>query len=435
MKIELAYGRKGLVVDFPDHLNLDVVRPEHVEALTDQKATIEDALLRPINATPLQEMVRDASRVGIVVNDITRPTPYRIILPVLLRQLQSVPDEHMLVLVATGTHRPNTQAELHEMLGDEIVDRYRIVQNNALDPSSHEFVGTTGSGNTIWLHKAYLECDVRILTGFIEPHFFAGFSGGGKAVMPGLALLETVLRNHDAKKMDHPKATWAITYGNPIWEEIQEAASLAPTFLLNVTLNRNREITGVFAGDFREAYDRGCTAVKKSAVVAVQRPYDVVVTCNSGYPLDLNLYQSVKGISAAAQIVKDGGAIVAVADCWDGIPDHGEYSELLREAESPESLLRTIRGRGFVRQDMWQAQVHALICLKADVYFHSHNLSDRQIERAFFKPCSSVERTINELLHKYGPDARICVLPEGPQVIPYISRLGDSSKSSSTVRA
>jgi nickel-dependent lactate racemase len=287
-------------------------------------------------------------------------------------------------------------------------------------------VGTTGGGNAIWLHKAYLECDVRILTGFIEPHFFAGFSGGGKAVMPGLALLETVLRNHEAGKMDHPKATWAVTYGNPIWEEIQEAVSLAPpSFLLNVTLSRNAEITGVFAGDFREAYERGCATVKKSAMVAVGKPYDVVVTCNSGYPLDLNLYQSIKGISAAARIVKDGGAIIAVADCWDGIPDHGEYGQLLREAESPASLLRTIRSQGFARQDMWQAQIHALICLKADVYFYSRNLSDRQIEGAFFKPCSGVEKTIDELLHKYGPDARLCVLPEGPQVVPYISLPGD----------
>jgi nickel-dependent lactate racemase len=425
VKIELAYGREGLEIDLPDGLNVDVVRPKHIEGLTDQRAAIEEVLLRPTNARPLREMASGASRVGIVVNDVTRPTPYKIILPVLLRELQGVPDEHILFLTATGTHRPDTEAELREMLGDAVVDRYRVVQNDARDPSLHKLVGTTGSGNAIWLHRAYLECDVRILTGFIEPHFFAGFSGGGKAVMPGLALLESVLRNHDAKKMDHPKATWAVTYGNPIWEEIQEAASLAsPSFLLNVTLNRNREITGVFAGDFREAYDQGCTAVKQSAMVAVGKPYDVVVTCNSGYPLDLNLYQSVKGISAAAQIVKDGGAIIAVADCWDGIPDHGRYGELLREAESPESLLRTIRGQGFARQDMWQAQIHALICLRADVYFHSRNLSDSQIESAFFRPCSSVERTIAELLHKYGPDARICVLPEGPQVVPYISRAG-----------
>lgn len=161
-------------------------------------------------------------------------------------------------------------------------------------------------------------------------------------------------------------------------------------------------------------------------MAAATKPYDIVVTSNAGYPLDLNLYQSVKGVSAAAQIVKDGGAIIAVADCWDGIPDHGEYAGLLLEAESPESLLKTIRRRDFLRQDTWQAQVHALICQKADVYFHSHNLSDGQIEAAFFKPCSNVEETIEELLHKYGRDASICILPEGPHTIPYISSTADA---------
>jgi nickel-dependent lactate racemase len=214
-----------------------------------------------------------------------------------------------------------------------------------------------------------------------------------------------------------------VTDGNPIWEEIQQAASLAPpSFLLNVALNREKEITAVFAGDFRKAHEQGCAYVKKNAMAAVRKLYDIVVTSNSGYPLDLNLYQSIKGMSAAAQVVKEGGAIIAVADCWDGIPDHGEYGKLLREAESHNSLLRTVRQEDFMRQDMWQAQLHGLICQKADVYFHSHNLSDEQIERAFLKPCSRVEEAIEELLQKYGQDASICVLPEGPQTIPYVSQ-------------
>jgi len=423
VKIKLAYGKEGLNINLPDSLNVEVVEPRYREGLPDQAAAIEDALLRPIDSKPLRDLAKQSDTVGIVVNDITRPTPYRIILPVLLRQLCSVPDERILLFNATGTHRPNTEAELREMLGDEVLSRYRIIQNDSKDRSSHKSVGTTKSGNEIWLHKEYLDCDIRILTGFIEPHLFAGFSGGGKAVMPGLALLESILKNHSDKNINHPKATWGVTSGNPIWEEIQQAASLVPpSFLLNVTLNRDKKITSVFAGDFRKAHEQGCAYVKKNAMVAVRKPYDIVVTSNSGYPLDLNLYQSIKGMSAAAQVVKEGGAIIAVADCWDGIPEHGEYCELLLEAESPESLLKTIRKQDFTRQDMWQAQVHALICQKADVYFHSHNLSDEQIERAFLKPCSRVEETIDELLHKYGQDASICVLPEGPQTIPYVSQ-------------
>jgi len=423
VKMKLAYGKEGLDISLPDYLNVDVIEPKYTEGLPDQVGAIKDALRRPVDSKPLRDLAEQSVTVGIVINDITRPMPYTIILPILLRELRSVPDERILLFNATGTHRPNTEGELREMLGDEVLNRYRIIQNDAWDRPSHKFVGTTKSGNKIWLHKAYLDCDIRILTGFIEPHFFAGFSGGGKAIMPGLALLETVLRNHSASNIDHPKATWGVTYGNPIWEEIQEAASLVlPSFLLNVTLNREKKITGVFAGSFRRAHEQGCAHVKKNAMVAVRKPYDIVVTSNSGYPLDLNLYQSVKGMSAAAQVVKDGGAIVAVADCWDGVPDHGQYGELLREAESPESLLKKIRKQGFIRQDMWQAQVHALICQKADVYFHSHNLSDEQIERAFLKPCSRVEETIEELLHKHGRGASICVLPEGPQTIPYVSQ-------------
>ena len=423
MRIKLDYGKEGLEINLPDSLNIDVVEPMYKEGLPDQGAAIEDALLRPIDSKPLCDLVRHSDTVGIVFNDITRPTPYKIILPILLRELGSIPDERILLFNATGTHRANTQAELRDMLGDEVLRRYRIIQNDAMDKPSHKSVGTTESGNEIRLHKEYLDCDTRILTGFIEPHIFAGFSGGGKAVMPGLALLETVLRNHSVSNIDHPKATWGVISGNPIYEEIRQAVSLAPpSFLLNVALNRKKEITAVFAGDFRRAHEQGCAYVKNNAMTAVEKPYDIVITSNSGYPLDLNLYQTIKGMSAAARVVKKGGSIVVVADCWDGIPDYGEYCKLLSEADSSESLLRTVHQEGFFRHDMWQIQLHGLICQKADVYFHSHNLSDEQIKRALLKPCSKVEETIEELLHKYGRNASICVLPEGPQTIPYVSQ-------------
>ncbi|MHC4558990.1 MAG: nickel-dependent lactate racemase family protein [Planctomycetota bacterium] len=226
---------------------------------------------------------------------------------------------------------------------------------------------------------------------------------------------------HSVKNLDNPKASWGIMQGNPVWEEIIEAASMSPsTFLLNVTLNRDKQITRVFAGDLEQAYKQGCTFVKKNSMVPIKEPYDIVITSNSGYPLDLSLYQSIKGISAASQIVKKGGSIIVAADCWDGIPDHGKYGGLLLDADSPENLLETIRTPGFSMQDMWQAQIHALISQKADVYFYSENLSDEQIIGALLKPCHSIEATVNKLVHKYGPEASICVLLEGPQTIPYI---------------
>ena len=426
MKIKLAYGIKGLDIHLPDNLNVTVVESKHIRAFENQAESVRDALRQPIAAKPLKGSVKSTQKVAIVFNDITRPTPYQIILPVLLDELNHVPDDHIILLNANGTHRSNTGAELREILGYEIVNRFRIFQNNALDPDSYTFVGTTKSGNEIWLHKEYVDSDIRILTGFIEPHFFAGFSGGGKACMPGLALLETILRNHSVRNLDDPKATWGTTRGNPVWEEILEAASMVPrTFLLDVTLNRDKEITGVFAGDLEESHRQGCSFAKQSAMIPVKEPCDIAISCNSGHPLDLNLYQSIKGISAAAQIVKEGGSIIMAADCWDGIPEHGEYARLLLEADNPEHLLQTIRSHGFSVQDMWQAQIQALVLQKANVYFYSKNLSDEQVMGAMLRPCHSIEATVDELIREYGRDASICVLPEGPQSIPYIDNTRD----------
>jgi len=421
VKIKLAYGKKGLSLCLPDDLDVEVIEPGYVEGLPDQAKAVQDALRQPIESKPLKQLVKSSDRVGIVFNDITRPTPYKIILPVLLEEL-NLPDDRIVLLNATGTHRPNTETELRGMLGDEILDRFRIIQNDAQERHSHTLAGTTKSGNDIWIHTELLECDVRILTGFIEPHFFAGFSGGGKACMPGMALLETVLRNHCVEHLDHPMSSWGITHGNPVWEEIFEATSMvSPTFLLNVTLNRDQKITAVFAGNLEKAHEQGCKFVKENAMVAVKEPFDIVIAGNSGYPFDLNLYQAVKGMSAAFQVVKKAGSIIVAADCWDGIPEHGEYSRLLLEATSPENLLQTIRSPGFQRQDMWQAQIQALISQKIDVYFYSENLSQEQIMGALLKPCQSIETTVDRLARKYGHQASICILPEGPHTIPYIS--------------
>jgi nickel-dependent lactate racemase len=421
-KIKLDYGRDGLEITLPDSLRVDIIQPKHKKALPDQAGAVDDALLNPIDSKPLPELISKSGNVGIVFNDITRPTPYKIILPVFLRWLENIPDKQISLFNATGSHRANTQAELRNMLGDEVVKKYRIVQNDAHDKPSHKSVGTTESGNEIFLHKDYLDCQTKILTGFIEPHIFAGFSGGAKAAMPGLALIDTIIRNHSVGNIDHPNSTWGVTSGNPIFEQIRQAALMAPpTFLLNVTLNRQKQITSVFAGDFRTAHDQGCEYVRKNAMAAVEKPYDIVITSNSGYPLDLNLYQSIKGMSAAARIVKKGGSIIMASDCWDGIPDHGRYNRFLSESDSYEALLKMVHEEGFFEHDMWQAQLHGLICRKAHVYFHSRNLSDEKIKNAFLNPCPNIEQTVEELLNKYGRNASVCVLPEGPQTIPYIA--------------
>jgi len=265
-----------------------------------------------------------------------------------------------------------------------------------------------------------MEAEVKILTGFIEPHFFAGFSGGGKAVMPGIAGQVTILGNHDAGMIGDPRATWGVTWGNPIWEEAREAALRTdPTFLLNVTLNRDKASTGVFAGDLDPAHQAGIDFVRRTAMVPIAEPFDIVITTNSGYPLDLNLYQSVKGMSAAAEAVRPGGAIIIAAECWDGIPDHGLYGQLLREASSPADLLEKILAWDEPRQDQWQAQIQARVQQKATVYVYAGHLSDEQIRGALLEPCRDIPALVEVLRGQYGRHARIAVMPEGRQTVPY----------------
>lgn len=422
MKVSLAYGKRGLQIEVPDELRAQVVEPRFRPALEDPLGSLREALRTPIDSPPLRDLAAGARRVGIVVNDITRATPNAVIIASIAEELAFLDDEQIVLFNATGTHRTNSDTELNEILGEDAFRRFRVVQNDARDAGDHATVGRSRSGNDIRIHRELLDCDLKILTGFIEPHFFAGFSGGGKALMPGMAGLSTIMHNHCAANMDDSRSTWGVTEGNPVYEEVQEAASMVEgSFLLNVALNRDKRITAVFAGDLREAHRRGCRYVKEASMVPVAAPFDVVVTSNSGYPLDLNLYQSVKGMSAAAGIVKQDGAIVVAAECWDGIPEHGEYGRLLAGAESPARLLETIRSEGFHRQDMWQAQIHATIVERARVYFHSDSLSDAQLEAAFLRPCPSIEETIGFLAAERGKDFSLCILPEGPVTIPYFA--------------
>jgi nickel-dependent lactate racemase len=271
------------------------------------------------------------------------------------------------------------------------------------------------------INRTFMAADVRILTGFIEPHFFAGFSGGPKGVLPALAGAESVLTNHGREMIAHPNATWGVIAGNPIWEEMREVALRTnPTFLLNVTLNTRREITGVFAGEMLAAHAAGCAFVRDKAMAPVDEAYDIVITTNSGYPLDQNLYQAVKGMSAANQVVRDGGAIIIAAACADGLPDHGRYAALLAEAGSPQGVLEMLARPGFSEQDQWQVQIQALIQLRAEVHVYSDGLSDSQITGALFTPCRSIEQTVACLQEKYGPQARLCAIPDGPQTIAYV---------------
>ncbi len=424
MIVDLAYGHTGLAIDLP--ATAHVIRPRFTPGLPDETAALGDALRRPIASPPLAALVRAGDSVVIVHTDITRATPNHRMLPVLLAELENagVRRDDITLLNGLGTHRRQTEAELRAMLGDFIVENYRCLQHSCFDEANLVSLGVTSLGHPVRVNRAYLEADVRILTGFIEPHFFAGFSGGPKAVLPSLAGSESVFSNHGLSMIGHPRATWGVTAGNPIWKEMAEAALLTrPTFLLNVTLNTRKEITGVFAGDMLAAHAAGCEFVRASSMVEVAEPYDIVITTNSGYPLDQNLYQAVKGMSAAAQIVRDGGAIIMAAACADGLPDHGQYAALLAQGRSPQGVLDLISQPGFSEHDQWQVQVQAQIQLRAQVFVYSDGLSDDQITRALFTPCRDIPTTVADLQRRFGPNARICVLPDGPMTIPYLDVL------------
>ena len=421
MIVNLAYGRTGLPVEFPDD-RTTVIEPTYVDGLPDQAGAVRQALEHPVGSAPLRDRVRPDQTVAISVCDVTRPMPSATVLPVVLEALSHVPADRIAIMIASGTHRATTRDELVEMLGADIVDRNRIVVHDAFDEAQLVSLGEVDGGVPVWLNRTWVEADVRITTGFVEPHFFAGFSGGPKMVAPGLAGFETIMRLHDAEMIGSPRARWGVIEGNPIHDGIRAiAARSGVDFSVDVAINRDRRITHVAAGELFAVHRAVREVVRRNAMQAFARPFDVVVTTNSGYPLDQNLYQTVKGLSAAAQVVKPDGTIVCASACADGYPDHGEYLDILTRRDSPDGLLDMINAPGHNRHDQWEVQVQAQIQQRADVLLKTDGLSADQVRAAHLTPIDDVGAATREALSRSGPDARVCVLPEGPQTIPYLA--------------
>ena len=417
-QVQLAYGKTGLPVNVPD--SAIVVEPRHLPALADDKAAVLAAMRNPQGTPPLKSMVGKDDTVAIVISDITRPTPNHKLVPWIMEELDHVPRENFVIINGLGTHRANTQEELAGMLGWDIVNTVRIENHDAFDDAKLVRVGRTSYGSEVYFNKTYVEAKFKIVTGFIEPHFFAGFSGGPKGINPGVAGIKTILDFHNAEMIGHPLSTWGVIEGNILQDAATQNCLMAkPDFMLNVTLNGEKQITGVVAGDVIAAHREGCKFVKETAMYAVDEPFDIVVTTNSGYPLDQNLYQTVKGMSAAAQIVKQGGAIISASECSDGVPDHGNYAKILKMRDTAGELLEMICDPEFCLFDQWQVQVQAMVQLKADCYLFS-TLDPQIVKNAKFTPIDSVEATLQQLCQKIGPQVRVAVLPLGPLTIPYV---------------
>jgi nickel-dependent lactate racemase len=365
-------------------------------------------------------LIGPGERVAVVIPDLTRPFPCSRVLPWLFSEIAHVKPEQVIIIIGTGSHRAATPEEAASLVGREIAARYRVVNHNAHDPAGLATVGRTSDGREVRMDRRYVEADRRLVLGFIEPHFMAGFSGGYKGVFPAVAGIDAIKHYHRAAVIGDPRSTWGVLDGNPTQEQIRFNGALVPVdFLINVTLNRQREIAGFFCGAVLEAHRRGCAFARQTAMVARRKPYPIVVTSNSGAPLDQNLYQAVKGISAAAQIVADGGLIIVAARCQDGFPAHGNFRRLLQEHTSPRALLDTILQDGFAMFDQWQAQLLALTLLKARVGVYSEIPAD-DIRRSHLEPVEDIRKRVVAELDRVGADARIAVLPEGPMTIPYL---------------
>ncbi len=419
MRVDLAYGQGYLPVEFPKG-RTTVISPSHTPGLPNEREAVIRALENPIGAPPLHESIKRTDRVCISFSDITRATPNERIIPWLLEHLTHVPRENITLLNQLGTHRPNTRAELEKLLTPAVVANYRVLNHEPENPLAHVQLGTMHDGTPALINRHVVEADVRIITGFIEPHFFAGFSGGIKGICPGTAALETVMSNHGARNIGDPNATFGVTIGNPLWEELRDVAlRVGSSFVLNVTLNEQRQITAVYAGDIIEAHKVGIEFVRRSAMQRVGTPFDVIVTTNSGYPLDMNLYQGVKGMSAGARIIKPGGTLILACECREGVPGGSPLDKLLRSASSPEEILAMLATPGFVRPEQWQAQIQALVQRKAKVLVYS-SLPDEVIRAAHLTPCHDIEAAVKEELSRRGADAQVAVLPQGPLTIPYL---------------
>jgi nickel-dependent lactate racemase len=419
MITELRYGRDGLQVELPDANVAAVLRQRQLPSLQDPVAATRDALSDPIDCAPLAEIADGRANACIVVSDITRPVPNPVILPPILQTLAQVgiPAERVTILIATGLHRPATDDEIREILGDEVlVSGVQVVNHRASNEAEQVHLGETSRGTPAFVDRIYMDADLRILTGLVEPHLMAGYSGGRKAICPGVAGCHTIMAFHGPQLLEPPEARAGNLVDNPVHEEALAVADLAggADFIVNVTLDEERAITGVFAGDMRAAHEAAMARCEQQAKVVLDEPADIVVTSGGGYPLDLTLYQSTKGIVAADLICREGGTIIIAQENAEGLgsPD---FARLICQ-QDVHACIRDALRTGEICIDTWQLHVVEKALRRCNVISVS-DLPAEDAERTPFESARTVEEAVDRALAEHGSDARIAVVPEGPYVL------------------
>lgn len=423
MRVKLEYGKTGLDVELPGARVVRSLGYQSCEPLADPAAVLAEKLRQPTGTAPLAELARGRKSACILICDITRPVPNRLILPQLLSTIEAagVPREKITILIATGLHRPNVGDELVELVGPEIVANYRIENHHGTVLAEHTYLGDSPRGVPIWIDTHYVEADLKITTGLIEPHLMAGFSGGRKLICPGIAALETVKVWHGPKFLEHPNADCGILDGNPVHEENTWIGRRAGCdFIVNTVIDAERQILSIVAGDMEQAFLEGVDFVRKIVVDTVPEPVDVVVTSSAGYPLDTTFYQCVKGMTGALPIVKQGGTIILAASLSEGIGSP-EFQSLFDDNPNLEVFVERILGKDYFVMDQWQLEELAKVCRKAEVRVVSDGLPPAVLDKLFVRSAASVEAAVAESLAKHGPNATIAVIPKGPYVLAQVA--------------
>lgn len=423
MRVKLEYGRQGLYAELPDERIVRTLAYKDATPLADPEAALLAVLNQPNGTPPLAELARGRKDACIVICDITRPVPNEMILQPMLRILEEagIPRGKITILVATGLHRPNEGAELVEMVGQHIFDNYAIVNHHGQELAEHTYLGDSPRGVPIWIDSRYVQADLKITTGLIEPHLMAGYSGGRKLICPGIAALETVKVWHGPDFLEHPNADCGILEGNPVHEEnTWIGRHTGCDFIVNVVIDSQRRPLKFVAGDMVAAFEEGVRFVRGVVRDTVDEPVDIVVTSCAGYPLDTTFYQAVKGLTGALPIVKQGGTIIMCASLTEGIGSP-QFQQLFVENANLEIFVERILGKDYFVMDQWQLEELAKVCRKAKVKIVSDGLPADTINGLFVEAAPSIEEAVAESLVEYGPAARIAVIPKGPYVLAQVA--------------
>jgi lactate racemase len=420
MKVTLKYGTEGIFLDIKETPGfVGVLIPSEPDPLSYPEDAVGRSLWNPITSKPLAEIARGRKTACILISDITRPVPNPMILSSILEvvEAEGIPRSGIIILIATGIHRSSTDEEKIRLVGPAIAKKYKILDHHSKKMEDMVEVGKIGGRVPALINRFYLEADLKILTGFIEPHMWAGYSGGRKAILPGISSIETLQFMHGAEMIAHPKTKYGELNGNPFHEaglEVMEKSGA--DFIVNVTLNTRKEITGVFSGHPVKAHLKGCDFLAQHCIHELDAPLDFIVTTNSGAPLDCNLYQTVKGITGAAPVVKTNGDILIASCCIEGVGSP-EYKKILEMVDSPRFFLDRIMRKEFFVPDQWCAQETYQIMVEKNVWVYTEGISSEELERYHFRPIKNIEEKIQSLLAKYGRDARWAIVPDGPMLI------------------